>query len=157
MNLAKTAHFWRPAFSISSPKLVLLYLFCSILFSMKLLSSLIGTLENRGVLSGATETGSSNTVMFHYPISTLDHSLRRQLINQLPEADRWTQEACVNHWARGIDKYALKNLAGKRILFALNLKNNEVGERPLNFFSRLEVRVLRIPAEKHLHVQFPAI
>lgn len=59
---------------------------------------------------------------------SLSWPLRRETIRALPRDKRWTREACVEHWAAGIDTVAIAKLADKRIFLAMNLRDNEQGK-----------------------------
>jgi hypothetical protein len=59
---------------------------------------------------------------------SLSWPLRRATIRAMPGGRRWTREACVEHWAAGIDTVAIAKLADKRIFLAMNLRDNEQGK-----------------------------
>jgi hypothetical protein len=68
--------------------------------------------------------GPSNKTKF----CSLSWPLRRETIRALSGDRRWTREACVEHWAAGIDTVAIAKLADKRIFLAMNLRDNEQGK-----------------------------
>lgn len=59
---------------------------------------------------------------------SLNSGLRLDSISALPPDRRWTREACLSHWAGGIDQLAFGKLADKRVFLGMNLKNNELGK-----------------------------
>lgn len=76
-------------------------------------------------------------VLPHHSFSRL---LRRETIRAVVGVDRrWTREACKDHWAAGIERVAFGKLANKRILLAINMKDNEQGESDLEYMIRVLV------------------
>jgi hypothetical protein len=67
-----------------------------------------------------------------FPIPSKNRSInqeaRLETIAAMLGDRRWTREACLDHWAGGLDKLAFGKLAQKRVFLAMNVKDNEIGE-----------------------------